>query len=1214
MRSPGESRSPCSPNDEDEDRVKSLPKKKSAVKKKAPAKTQRIPRGLESAKEALREQEARYRELVESATDIIYRSDARGCFTYANPIALRVMGYTENELIGTRYLDLILPDFRTEAERFYKLQVIQGTPNTYFEFPVQTKTGDVLWLGQNVQLLKRDDRVLGVQAVARDITKQRLAEEERDQFFSLSLDLICLTGFDGYFKRVNPAWESILGSSNEELLRRPFLDFVHPEDRKATEEQFRLAVQGGHVFGFPTRFRCHDGSYKWIEWSATADGKRQMIYAVGRDVTERMRIEAAVKESEFRYRILADNATDIIARLSPDGIYLYVSPACKQLLGYDPKEMIGRSVFNFFHPDDRVRAQIAQHRDKDLQEVFTSVYRLRRSDGSYLWVESTGKTVIDQSTGRTTEIITVSRNISLRKAAEQKLAESEQRLAQIIETVREGITLSDEKGTFEVFNSAMEQLTGYTMSEANASGDFSRVLYPDDYRRQQALDGLKTLLEGGRLSEQETTITSKNGEELTLLVTTTTIEFHGRRMFLSAYRNITERKKAEDALKLAKEAAEEATRAKSEFLAVMSHEIRTPMNSVVGMTDLLLQTNLSEEQREFVETIRVGGESLLTVINDILDFSKIESGKIEFEERPLELKTCIEEVLDLLSHKALEKGLDLIYWIDPNVPPFIVGDVLRLRQILINLVNNAIKFTDRGEVFVSATLSWKLGEQLALKFSVKDTGIGISADKLDRLFKAFSQVDSSTTRKYGGTGLGLAISQRLTELMGGNIWAESEPGTGSTFHFTIKSSTPPADAMLPTVYLRSKVPELSGKRVLVIDDNETNLMILRMYCENWGMIPRTTPSPRKALEWVRKGDPFDAAILDMMIPEMDGLELAREIRALRTRESLPLILCSSSGQSATQFSSGDLFSAVLTKPIKQDQIFETVMAAVTGTMQAIKKASPIAAKTPMERIPLSILVAEDNPVNQKLLVRVLQQLGYSADLADNGLEVLKAVDNTRYNLIFMDVHMPEMDGLETTRKIVNSTNQNERPVIVAVTADALQGDKDKCIEAGMDDYITKPIRIADIQAILQRWGKSAEERTKSPRGITVTADLGPLEQAMLKRMNQLGLETDFAFMIDLIDTYAPSFEKQFELLVEACSKKDAHNVHQAAHSLKGAGLNIGAAEFGELCKKIEDLTFENDFASVEQLISTLKQKKEHLLQALQVVKKKLTAQLAQSGG
>jgi CheY-like chemotaxis protein len=414
------------------------------------------------------------------------------------------------------------------------------------------------------------------------------------------------------------------------------------------------------------------------------------------------------------------------------------------------------------------------------------------------------------------------------------------------------------------------------------------------------------------------------------------------------------------------------------------------------------------------------------------------------------------------------------------------------------------------------------------------------------------------------------------------------------------------------VYLRSKVPELNGKRVLVVDDNETNLMILRMYCENWGMMPRTSVSPQKALEWVRKGDPFDVAIIDMMIPEMDGQQLGEALRALRTRESLPLILCSSSGQLTGMSGSDSLFSAVLTKPIKQDQIFETVMTAVAGTSQTFKKIQPVAKTPAAELIPLSLLVAEDNPVNQKLLVRVLQQLGYSADIAANGLEVLKAVEKTRYNLIFMDVHMPEMDGLEATRRIVNASKRPERPIIIAVTADALHGDREKCIEAGMDDYITKPIRIADIQKVLERWGKTPDVELMSTSKTLVPAKLGPLEQAMLKRMRQLGLETDFAFMIELIDTYAPSFEKQFNLLVEACSTKDAHNLHQAVHSLKGAGLNIGAAEFGALCKKIEERTFEGDFESVEGMITTLTEEKQRLLQALQVVKARLSEQLAQA--
>jgi PAS domain S-box-containing protein len=1186
--------------------VKAPAKKKSATKKKSPAGPKRSLRRVASATEATDQHEENYRELVESATDIIYRADPHGCFTFANPIALRVMGYSEKELIGKSYLDLILPEFRADAERFYKLQVLQGTPNTYFEFPVETRSGGVIWLGQNVQLLKHNGQFLGVQAVARDITKQHLAEEERDQVFSLSLDLLCLTNFDGRFTRVNPAWKKILGRGSEELLNKPFLDFVHPEDRGTTEEQFRFAASGGHVIGFPTRLSCSDGTYLWIEWNAVADKKRQLIYAVGRDMTDRMRSKQAIVESESRYRILAEHATDIIARMSPEGIYLYVSPACKQLLGYTQEEMAGRSAFDFFHPDDLVKAQIAQHRKKNAAEVFTTVYRFRTKDGAFVWVESTGKPVVDASTGLTTEIVTVSRDITLRKIAENNLAESEQRLAQIIETVQEGITLSNERGHFEVFNTAMEHITGYTMAEANASGDFLAALYPDEEQRRKSLAGIAALMEGDRLSEQETTITSKNGEELTLLVTTTLADFRGRRMFLSVYRDITERKKVEEELTRAKDAAEEATRAKSEFLAVMSHEIRTPMNSVIGMTDLLLQTSLTEEQREFAETIRVGGESLLTVINDILDFSKIESGKIEFEERPVELKICIEEVLDLLSHKAVDKGLDLVYWIDHNVPPYVVGDSHRLQQILINLVNNAIKFTERGEVFVSVMLSWKLGEQLALKFSVKDTGIGISPEKLDRLFKAFSQGDSSTTRKYGGTGLGLAISLRLTELMGGNIWAESELGKGSIFSFTIKTSTPPPDMMLPTVYVRSKVPELSGKRVLIVDDNETNLRILRLYCENWGMLPRTTSSPRKALEWVHKGDPFDAAILDMMIPEMDGEQLGTALRVLRSAESLPLILCSSAGHTATGALQRTLFSAVLAKPIKQDQMFDTLMRVITGTTRPGAKASPVSGSSQAEKIPLTILVAEDNLINQKLLLRVLQQLGYAADLASNGIEVLDAIEKKRYDLIFMDVNMPEMDGLEASRRIVNAHRREERPVIVALTADALQGDREKCIEAGMDDYLTKPIRIADIQGVLTRWGTDSGPKAKDSSPTHDRSSLTPLEVALLERVHQLGIETDLGFMIELIDTYAPSFEKQIEILQRSCTKEDAHNIHQAAHSLKGAGLNIGAVEFGALCKQIEERAFQKDFEGVGKIIPSLQQEMQRVLDALQVVKTRLS--------
>jgi len=1290
---------------------------------------------LEAARSALQEQEKRYRELVESATDIIYQADSLGRFTYANPIAVQMMGYAEKELLGKLYLDLIVPEYRKEAERFYKLQRFQQEPNTYFEFPVQTKSGSILWLGQNLQLLMQDGEVVGFQAVARDITRQREAEEERDRFFDLSLDLLCITGNDGYFKRINSAWQRVLGCGEETFLKEPFLNFVHPDDRAETERQFRTAIQGGQVIGFETRFRCKDGLYKQIEWSATPDRARGIIYAVGRDVTERKRTEEilreseerfrtlleaaslglilcdrtgriqlvnrlseelfgytreellqlniedlvpprfrtmhsahtdtfflhpsnrsmgpgleilalrkdgtefpadialtfvqnndilvmalvsditerkriheAIRESETRYRILAENTTDVISRHTPDGRYTYVSPACKRVLGFEVEELVGRSVYDFFHPDDLIKARLSPRKIEDLPETFTLVYRAQRADGLYIWFESTNRTVRDKSSERVVEIVTVSRDITIRKAVEENLAESERRLEQIIESVRSGITLSDEKGHFEVFNTAMEELTGYSMAEANSRGDFSKLLYPDEEDRQQALDGLKILLEQGHAPEVETTILTKSSQRRTLLVTTNIVTFKGRKMFLSGFRDITERKKAEEELKTAKETAEAATRAKSEFLAMMSHEIRTPMNSVIGMTDLLIQTQLTDEQYDFADTIRSSGESLLAIINDILDFSKIESGKIELEERPGEPKACIEEVLDLLSPKAVQKSLDLLYWINPQVPPYIVGDMLRIRQILINLVGNAIKFTDRGEVLISLDLSWRLGDQVELQFSVKDSGIGIPQDKLDRLFKAFSQVDSSTTRKFGGTGLGLAISMRLTQLMGGRIWAESEPGKGSTFVFTIKSSTPPKDLMVPKVFVRGKVPELSGKRILVVDDNLTNLLILRMQCEHWGLLPRTTVSPAEAIEWVRKGDPFDLAILDMMIPEMDGHQLGKELRVLRSRESLPLILLTSAGMTSAELGSGELFAATITKPIKHDQLFDVLMEAITGAKRPLARTQPKIVERISEKLSLSVLVAEDNPVNQKLLRRVLQQLGYTADMVENGVEVVEAVNRKHYDLVFMDVHMPEMDGMEATRMIVNSKPEEQRPIIVAVTADALQGDKEKCIQAGMDDYITKPIRIADIQGVLDRWGKIASARSAKSQKPAGTSETDELERAMLDRIQQLGLETDPDFVLELIDSYAPLFQKQYNDLQDAYAKKDTGKLLYAAHSLKGASLNIGATHLAAVCRTLEDLTEQEDFDTAGSLMADLKETLQKTSGALQAIKTRLSQQ------
>ncbi|MEG4421893.1 response regulator [Microcoleus sp. LAD1_D5] len=1124
------------------------------------------------------------------------------------------------------------------------------------------------------------------------------------------------------------------------------------------------------------------------ELASLADGINRMLEALGNSQVER-------NESEDRYRLMAENSTDMITRHDPKGVFIYVSPASRALLGYEPSELIGHVPNDYFHPDDLETIAKAHWKVLALPVTYTVSYRIRRKDGKYIWFETTGRTISDPQTGEVQEIIGISRDISVRKQTEQELRESEAAIKALYQVTSAPRT--DPLNHLSTFDLRLQELLAMGCRHLGLSVGILSCIQGDNYQimavecpdgsivKDQIYDLEKTFCVATAMAKEPIYFESVRFSGLSFnrddqafpieaymgIPVTVGGEVYGTLCFFSPtsvtepFRVVDrelvklmaqwvgselERQQTDVDLAKARDQALAATRAKSEFLATMSHEIRTPMNGVIGMTGLLLDTPLTREQRDFVETIRSSGDALLTLINDILDFSKIESGKLDLEEHPFDIRTCIEESLDLVAAKVAEKQLEVGYLIDRAVPATAIGDSTRLRQILINLLSNAVKFTDAGEVVVSVTAK-KIsvpaanakeppliaGEPVAINpayeihFAVKDTGIGIPSDRMDRLFKSFSQVDSSTSRQYGGTGLGLAISKRLAEMMGGRMWVESmgsvagnppaefrssavfdlgwgesceiaekysygksvlsnkpigqnTKSVGSTFYFsTIVSG---CNSSLP-VNLSNSQPELAGKRVLIVDDNATNRRILTLQAQSWGMVARASASGRLALDWLAAKEVFDLAVLDMQMPEMDGLALAAQIRRYPDCERLPLVMLTSIGRQEINPPAMEMdFAAFLNKPIKQSQLYNVlinIFGEQTTEFRGQRTSGPFLQSIPVlaENLPLRILLADDHLVNQKVALQILQRMGYRADVAGNGIEVLEALRRQPYDVVLMDVQMPEMDGLETTRRIreqfsgdltlenprgepeVSVTNEqsnhqdstknptgksevfatdeqsnhrkskienrkltdeesNNRkskienrkstsPWIVAMTANAMQGDREECMAAGMDDYLSKPIAIEQlVRALLACKSRSnsafdrlqpivcldapaeqiegtSELQVRSnvavagnpqltiPNSPTVV-DWGAsnLDRALSEGHDSLSAKIieglrDVEALDEAIEIYLETAPELLRGISMALCNADPLALRRSAHSLKSISGTLGAFRLFELCEELE---------------------------------------------
>ena len=894
---------------------------------------------------------------------------------------------------------------------------------------------------------------------------------------------------------------------------------------------------------------------------------------------ERERAEAAIaRGAEQRFRGIVEAADDIIFRTDADGRFVYLNPAAAETLGYGEAELRGRPFLELLREDYREQARrfYEDQREQQMPNTYCE-FPMRARDGRDVWVGQRAQLVVED--GRFAGLQALARDITERKLLQQTVEREREQLRQIVSHAPVAMAMLDRQGR-HVAHSARwlrylavddPSLVGRTLSEA----------WPGMPARYHEV--FARALAGEVVSEPEDLIERADGSQAFLRWTV-----HPWRDAQGEIGGVVLVVQNIELLVRARQEALEASRLKSEFVANMSHEIRTPMNGVIGMTHLLLDTPLTPDQREYAEVIDQSGRALLEVIEDILDFSKIEAGRMDVDVVDFDLSRVVHEVLAASAGAAQAKRLELACLIHHDVPRALRGDPGRLRQVLTNLVGNAVKFTDEGEVVVRVTLEPSPSDSARLRFEVSDTGIGVDEALASRLFQSFVQADGSASRRHGGTGLGLAISKRLVTLMGGEIGLLRRPGRGSTFRFTVPFGRQAAEAPERP----ARPPSLAGRRVLVVDDNATNRRILREQLGHWGMRVAVADGGAKALQVLNQagasGPPFDLAILDLRMPGMDGLELAQAIKELHLPGDLKLMLLTSFGQRGHGAAASRIgIAAYLTKPVDEADLYDSLVEVLAsdGSRRQRRLVTRHSLREARPPIAAHVLVAEDNQVNQKVAVRILERLGYKVDVADDGNEALEACARTRYDVVLMDVQMPGLDGFEVARRIRAREQGGRRTPIVAMTASAMKGDRERCLAGGMDDYVAKPVTPDTLDAALRRWVSVARPAVPTASPGPGAAASGVLDEATVATL--MSLDDDGTLMDELVATFLGLVPGRLASIREAARKQDAAGLARTAHALGGSCANLGCRLMANLCAELEVLGRSGSVAGALELLTAL---------------------------